>query len=66
MRSKTYYFIDYGINPDSIYGDGYPVCLDEAEVQRLSREWGVDLFEQMHEARNVVISIEWLDSDQFS
>lgn len=35
---------------DAIYGDQHPVCMDEAEVKRLSKEWGVNLFEQMHEA----------------
>lgn len=46
---KTYYFPNDG-HADAIYGSQYPVCLDEAEVKRLSREWGEDLFEVMHEA----------------
>ena len=47
---KKYYFINAGENPDRIYGDGYPVCIDQAEFDRLSREWDLDLHEIMHEA----------------
>lgn len=47
---KTYYFINSDINPEAIYGSEYPYCMDLAEVERLSREWDVDLFGQMHEA----------------
>lgn len=47
---KTYYMIDSNIDPDTVYGPFNPICLDEAEVKRLSADWEVDLFEQMHEA----------------
>lgn len=47
---KTFWFMNDGINPDTIYGSGYPVCIDTEELERLSQEWGVDLREQMHEA----------------
>ncbi len=47
---KTYYFINDDINPDTIYGSAYPYCMEQSEVDQLSREWGVDLYEQMHEA----------------
>lgn len=46
---NTYYMADDEF-ADKIFGDQYPVCLDKKEVERLSREWGVDVFEQMHEA----------------
>lgn len=48
--SKTYYFINDNVNPDAIYGNGNPVCIDRAETDRLSGEWECDLMEQMHEA----------------
>jgi len=47
---KRYYFINAGENPDKIYGSGNPVCIDQAEFDRLCKEWNVDLHEQMHEA----------------
>lgn len=47
---KTYYFINDDINPDTIYGSAYPYCMERSEVDQLSREWDVDLYEQMHEA----------------
>lgn len=48
---KKYYFP----NPeyvDTIFGDQYPVCLDRAEVDRLSHEDGgwENIWEQVHEA----------------
>lgn len=50
MKMKTYYMINDNVDPDSIYGSDYPVCLDAAEVKRLGAEWGANLFDQMHEA----------------
>lgn len=50
MSDKTYYFIDSGIDPDSIFGCEYPVCLDRAEVVRLCCIWNTNLFNVMHEA----------------
>lgn len=46
---KKYYFANEW-HIESIYGEQNPICIDENEVRRLSAEWGVDLFEQMHEA----------------
>ena len=45
-----YFFINADVNPELIYGSDYPTCLSEKAVRALSNEWGVDLFEQMHEA----------------
>lgn len=53
---KTYYFINDNVNPDTIYGSAYPYCMEQAEVDQLSREWGVDLYEQMHEATEAEIA----------
>ena len=47
---KTYYLPKEGINPDTIYGGGPMVCISAEEIARLSREWDVDLMEQMTEA----------------
>lgn len=49
---KTYYLPTDGIDPETIYGNGEIVCIDEAEIRRLSREWDVDLFQQMRPATN--------------
>lgn len=46
---KKYYFANEE-HIESIYGDQNPICIEENEVRRLSTEWGIDLFEQMHEA----------------
>lgn len=48
--SKTYYFPDPGIYAIDIFGGNSPVCIDGEEVERLSREWDIDLMEHMHEA----------------
>ena len=50
MENKTYYIVTEGIEADRIYGDQEPICLSATEVIRLSAEWGVNLFEIMHEA----------------
>ena len=47
---KKYYIITEGPKAEEIYGNQYPVCMDETEVKRLSQEWNEDLFEVMHEA----------------
>ena len=47
---KTYYLPKEEINPDTIYGGGSVVCISAEEIDRLSREWDVDLMEQMQEA----------------
>lgn len=47
---KTYYFINDGINPECVYGQEEPVCIDAATVEWLNTEWGVNLFDNMHEA----------------
>ena len=47
---KTYYVPKDGINPDTIYGGEPFTCISEEEIKRLSREWGVNLMEQMREA----------------
>ena len=49
--TRTYYFINSDVNPDSIYGSEYPVCITETEIARLAAEWEKpDLMEQFHEA----------------
>lgn len=61
---KTYYIAENEF-ADGIYGDQYPVCLDKKEVERLSREWGKDIFSQMHEATRAEIEeFGVYDSDQ--
>ena len=45
----NYYFPNDGM-ADRIFGDQEPCCINEGEVKRLSAEWGIDLFEIMHEA----------------
>ncbi len=50
MATQKYYIVTDGVEVDNIYGDQSPICLCETEVYRLSAEWGVDLFEIMHEA----------------
>lgn len=47
---KKYYIITEGPEADSIYGSQYPVCLPEEEVRWLSKEYGTDLFQILHEA----------------
>lgn len=49
-RKSEYYFIDERVDPVMIYGHEYPVCLSRKEVERLSAEWGVNLFDIMHPA----------------
>lgn len=47
------YYIANPEHYDAIYGDQLPICIDLAEVNRLSREWDMtpdELLEQMHEA----------------
>lgn len=47
----TYYFINYDVNPDTIFGSEYPRCITDKEIARLSSEWGkLDLIESFHEA----------------
>lgn len=46
----TYYFVTNEMDVDKVYGNAEPYCMSEAEVKRLSQEWEIDLFEQMHEA----------------
>ena len=50
MTNNTMYFLNDLTDADAIFGDQQPVCLDHAEVARLSAEWDRDLFEIMHEA----------------
>ena len=50
MLNNTFYIITEGPDADRIYGDQYPTCLSRAEVERLSKEWAVDLLSVMHEA----------------
>lgn len=46
-----YYFVNHNVDPTTIYGNEYPVCLDEAEYNRLINQEGwTDLPELMHEA----------------
>lgn len=52
----NYYFIDSNVDPVMIYGDGYPVCLSRKEVERLSAECGVNLFDVMHPASALEIN----------
>lgn len=47
---KTYYLPKDGIAPETIYGSEPVVCISAKEISRLSREWEVDLMEQMEEA----------------
>lgn len=47
---KTYYLPKDGIDPDSIYGQEPVVCISAKEIARLSREWDVNLMDQMREA----------------
>ena len=47
---KTYYLPKDGIDPETIYGSEPVVCISAKEISRLSREWEVDLMEQMEEA----------------
>lgn len=48
---KTYYFPDAGTDGIEIFTGGEsPVCIDGEEVERLSKEWDIDLMEHMHEA----------------
>lgn len=53
---KTYYFPDAGIYAVDIFGGDSPVCIDSAEVERLGKEWDMDLFEHMHEATDEEIA----------
>ena len=53
---KTYYLPVDGIAPETIYLNGDIVCIDETEIRRLSREWAVDLFQQMRPATDDEIS----------
>lgn len=48
---KPYYFPNSGY-VDAIFGSQSPVCMDRAEVDRLSREDGgwENIWEQVHEA----------------
>lgn len=46
---KKYYICDSD-NFDIVFWSGDYVCLDEAEVNRLSAEWETNLMEIMHEA----------------
>lgn len=50
MKSEKLYIVTEGKEADSIYGSQYPVCMTEAEVRRLSKEFGTDLFQILHEA----------------
>lgn len=46
----TYYFPDFDIH-ESFFGNGDPICVDAAEIERLAVEWEFpDLMEHMHEA----------------
>lgn len=49
---KTYYFPD-GKYIDAFFGSAEYICCDMPELERLARDWGVelcDLMEQVHEA----------------
>lgn len=45
---KTYYLptTDW----DTFFGNQHPVCIDEAERNRLASEWGMDVNEDFREA----------------
>lgn len=48
---KNVYFINDGINPDTIYGSEYPVCLAREFIDRLAAEWErPDLINDFHVA----------------
>lgn len=48
---KTLYFINDGINPDTIYGRNYQICLTRETIDWLSEEWErPDLINDFHEA----------------
>lgn len=47
-KSKEYYFINNDVDPDNIFGKESVRCLDKKEVIRLSKEWGTNLFNDMH------------------
>lgn len=46
----TYFFIDDGVNPDTIYGDTNPYCISESELDWLAEEFGDEVRDQFHEA----------------
>lgn len=46
----TYYLPADDVNPDAIYGGEEVTCLTAAEVDRLSREWDTNLWDQMRVA----------------
>ena len=49
---KTYYFPD-SEHTDAFFGNQSPVCVDDAELDRLVAEWGMEpdeLRAQVHEA----------------
>lgn len=50
VEAEPLYIVTDGDEADGVYGDQYPVCIPEEEVRRLSKEFGTDLFEVMHEA----------------
>ena len=45
-----FFFVNDGVDASGIFGSLEPRCISEKEVERLSCEWGENLFEQMHEA----------------
>lgn len=47
---KKYYFPATDEDMEEIYGSNHVVCLDEAEIRRLSSEWETDVSAQMREA----------------
>lgn len=50
MENKIYYLPNDEIW-NSFFGSQNPVCVDQAEVERLAREWDdEDLMDKMHEA----------------
>lgn len=53
------YYIANPEHSDTIYGGQLPICIDLAEVNRLSREWDMtpdELLEQMHETTEAEIA----------
>lgn len=50
LTPETLYIVTEGKEADSIYWNQYPVCMTEAEVRWLSKEYGTNLFEVLHEA----------------
>lgn len=53
VQPREVYFMADAEYADAIYGDQHHICLNQEEIQRLAREWGMtedELMEKFHEA----------------